>query len=171
MRKPWPSGSSVTAASVASSVGVYPPACNPKASAMVKQPACAAAISSSGLVPFSFSNRVLKEYGVSANTPESVERCGAGATGSAPNRFRLADHLNLRLGLSGRSLAVLAIIGLLSPTWTAIGLRSDLNCTFVIQRGIVTLRRQQPPSAHSRAAGCHRRLRGRRRTAECREWS
>src|SRR4029077_20887102 len=41
---------------------------------MVKQPACAAAISSSGLVPFSFSNLVLKEYGVSASTPESVER-------------------------------------------------------------------------------------------------
>jgi hypothetical protein len=41
---------------------------------MVKQPACAAAMSSSGLVPFSFSNRVLKEYGVSASTPESVER-------------------------------------------------------------------------------------------------
>src|SRR5437899_296555 len=41
---------------------------------MVKQPACAAASSSSGLVPFSFSNLVLKEYGVSASTPESVER-------------------------------------------------------------------------------------------------
>jgi hypothetical protein len=33
-----------------------------------------AAINSSGLVPFSFSKRVLKEYGVSASTPESVER-------------------------------------------------------------------------------------------------
>ena len=32
-----------------------------KASAIVKQPACAAAISSSGLVPFSFSKRVLNE--------------------------------------------------------------------------------------------------------------
>src|SRR6202453_4278843 len=41
---------------------------------MVKHPACAAAISSSGLVPFSFSKRVLKEYGVAASTPESVER-------------------------------------------------------------------------------------------------
>src|SRR6267142_3872848 len=41
---------------------------------MVKQPACAAAISSSGLVPFSFSNLVLKEYGVPASTPDSVER-------------------------------------------------------------------------------------------------
>src|SRR6266567_3925471 len=41
---------------------------------MVKHPAWAAAISSSGLVPFSFSKRVLKEYGVFASTPESVER-------------------------------------------------------------------------------------------------
>jgi hypothetical protein len=41
---------------------------------MVKHPAWAAAINSSGLVPFSFSKRVLKEYGVSASTPESVER-------------------------------------------------------------------------------------------------
>src|ERR1700733_2693331 len=74
MRNPWPSASSVTAASVVSSVGVKPPACSPNASAMVKQPACAAAINSSGLVPFSFSKRVLKEYGVAASTPESVER-------------------------------------------------------------------------------------------------
>src|ERR1700738_1947546 len=41
---------------------------------MVKHPAWAAAINSSGLVRFSFSKRVLKEYGVSASTPESVER-------------------------------------------------------------------------------------------------
>src|ERR1700733_5095533 len=41
---------------------------------MVKHPACAAAISSSGFVPFSFSKRVLNEYGVLASTPESVER-------------------------------------------------------------------------------------------------
>src|SRR5205807_3252396 len=45
-----------------------------KARAIVKHPAWAAAINSSGLVPFSFSKRVLKEYGVSASTPESVER-------------------------------------------------------------------------------------------------
>jgi hypothetical protein len=38
-----------------------PAACIPNASAIVKQPACAAAMSSSGLVPFSFSNRVRKE--------------------------------------------------------------------------------------------------------------
>src|SRR5258705_12296178 len=41
---------------------------------MVKQPACAAAMSSSGLVPFSFSELVLKEYGVSASTADSVRR-------------------------------------------------------------------------------------------------
>src|SRR5258706_7997544 len=41
---------------------------------MVKHPAWAAAINSSGLVPFSFWKRVLKEYGVSESTPESVER-------------------------------------------------------------------------------------------------
>src|SRR3954464_14577952 len=69
---PWPSGSSVTAASVESSVGLNPAACRPNANAIVKQPACAAAISSSGLVPFSFSNRVLKEYGVPSSTPESL---------------------------------------------------------------------------------------------------
>jgi Catalase len=42
--------------------------------AIAKQPAWAAAINSSGFVPFSFSNRVLNEYAVSASTPESVER-------------------------------------------------------------------------------------------------
>src|SRR5690348_16227755 len=44
-----------------------------KASAIVKHPACAAAINSSGLVPFSLWKRVLKEDGVSESTPESVE--------------------------------------------------------------------------------------------------
>src|SRR6478752_9971201 len=72
--KPLPSGSRLTAASVVSSSGVKPASCRPKASAIVKQPAWAAAINSSGLVPFSFSKRVLKEYGVSASTPESLER-------------------------------------------------------------------------------------------------
>jgi hypothetical protein len=58
---PLPSGSRVTAASVLSSVGSKPAVCKPNASAIVKQPAWAAAISSSGLVPFSFSKRVLNE--------------------------------------------------------------------------------------------------------------
>ncbi len=42
-------------------------------SAMEKQPACAAAINSSGLVPLPSSKRVLKEYWVFDNTPLSVE--------------------------------------------------------------------------------------------------
>src|SRR6185437_7707654 len=71
--KPCPSGSSVTAASVASSVGENPAPSSWKASAMVKHPACAAAISSSGFVPFSLSKRVLNEYGVAARTPESLD--------------------------------------------------------------------------------------------------
>src|SRR5579862_4226877 len=36
---------------------------------MVKHPACAAASSSSGLVPMPSSNRVLKEYAVALSTP------------------------------------------------------------------------------------------------------
>src|SRR3954452_3414632 len=59
--KPSPSFSSETAASVASSVGVKPAAWSWKASAMAKQPAWAAAMSSSGLVPGSLSKRVLNE--------------------------------------------------------------------------------------------------------------
>src|SRR5580658_920940 len=42
-------------------------------SAIVKQPACAAAISSSGFVPLPLSKRVPKEYGVSERTPLCVE--------------------------------------------------------------------------------------------------
>jgi len=42
-------------------------------SAMVKQPAWAAAINSSGFVPWPFSKRVVKEYGVLLRTPLAVE--------------------------------------------------------------------------------------------------
>src|SRR5215831_5938754 len=42
-------------------------------SAIEKQPACAAAMSSSGLVPGAFSNRVEKEYWVSCSTPPGAE--------------------------------------------------------------------------------------------------
>ena len=42
-------------------------------SAIEKQPACAAAINSSGLVPLPLSKRVLKEYCVSERTPLSEE--------------------------------------------------------------------------------------------------
>src|SRR5690242_14522614 len=41
--------------------------------AMVKHPACAAAINSSGLVPFAFSKRVENEYGVLESTPLSLD--------------------------------------------------------------------------------------------------
>jgi hypothetical protein len=41
--------------------------------AIEKQPACAAAISSSGLVPLACSKRVVKEYQASDRTPLSVE--------------------------------------------------------------------------------------------------
>src|SRR5438874_10418544 len=74
MRNPLPSDSSVTAPPVLSSVGVKPAIYSTNANDIVKHPACAAAISSSGFVPFSFSKRVLKEYGVFESTPESVER-------------------------------------------------------------------------------------------------
>jgi len=37
------------------------------------QPACVAALGSSGLVPLSLPNCVLNEYGIFANTPESDE--------------------------------------------------------------------------------------------------
>src|ERR1700759_5677466 len=43
--------------------GVKPAPCSWKASFIVKQPACAAATSSSGLVPTPFSKRERKEYG------------------------------------------------------------------------------------------------------------
>src|ERR1700758_3092080 len=42
-------------------------------SAIEKQPACAAAINSSGFVPGAFSNRVVNEYGVLFNTPPGAE--------------------------------------------------------------------------------------------------
>src|SRR5690242_14199523 len=48
-----------------------PSSCADKA--IEKQPACAAAINSSGLVPTPFSKRVLKEYWVDTRTPLSVE--------------------------------------------------------------------------------------------------
>src|SRR6266550_3485609 len=71
--KPASSFSSVTAAVVSRLSGVMPafPSC--AESAIVKQPACAAAINSSGFVPAPFSNRVENEYCVFERTPLSVE--------------------------------------------------------------------------------------------------
>src|SRR5208337_3889581 len=65
--------SKVTVAVVSMLSAVMPafPSCADNA--MLKHPAWAAAISSSGLVPVPFSNRVLNEYWVSCNTPLAVE--------------------------------------------------------------------------------------------------
>src|ERR1041384_3613116 len=57
---------SVAEVSMLDGVRFAPPNCAD--SAIEKQAACAAAISSSGLVPGVFSNRVLNEYGVLFNT-------------------------------------------------------------------------------------------------------
>src|ERR1044072_9877937 len=73
MVKPASVFSSVTAALVLIRSAVSPafPSCPD--SAIEKQPACAAAINSSGLVPLPSSKRVLNEYCVFAKTPLSVE--------------------------------------------------------------------------------------------------
>src|SRR5712664_1709732 len=73
MLKPSPTFSRLTVAVVSSfwAVKPAPPSC--AESAIVKHPACAAANSSSGLVPTPFSKRVLKEYWVCLRTPLSVE--------------------------------------------------------------------------------------------------
>src|SRR6266568_4127650 len=73
MAKPSGNFSSVIVAEVSSFCAVIPalPSCAERA--MVKQPAWAAARSSSGLVPTPFSKRVLKEYCDCFKTPLSVE--------------------------------------------------------------------------------------------------
>src|SRR5579872_4024689 len=58
---------SVAVVSMLDAVRFAAPNCPERA--IEKQPACAAAINSSGFVPGVFSNRVLKEYGVLLNTP------------------------------------------------------------------------------------------------------
>src|SRR6266568_4326072 len=73
MAKPSGTLSSEMVAVVSSLVAVMPALPSCAESAIVKQPACAAASSSSGLVPTPFSNRVLKEYCVCLSTPLSVE--------------------------------------------------------------------------------------------------
>src|SRR5713226_6678110 len=73
MAKPSGSFSSETVAVVSSLLAVMPAPPSCAESAIVKHPACAAARSSSGLVPTPFSNRVLKEYCVCLRTPLSVE--------------------------------------------------------------------------------------------------
>src|SRR5450755_4407910 len=73
MLKPSPTLSRVTVAVVSSFSAVNPTAPSCPESAMVKQPACAAASNSSGLVPTPFSNRVLNEYCACFSVPLSVE--------------------------------------------------------------------------------------------------
>src|SRR5882762_6308963 len=73
MAKPSGSFSSEIVAVVSSRLAVMPALPSCAESAIVKHPACAAARSSSGLVPTPFSNRVLKEYCVCFRTPLSVE--------------------------------------------------------------------------------------------------
>src|SRR5258708_3460796 len=73
MLKLSPTFSRLTVALVSSFCAVRPAPPSCAESAMVKQPACAAASSSSGLVPTPFSKRVLKEYWVCFRTPLSVE--------------------------------------------------------------------------------------------------
>src|SRR5258705_8841277 len=63
----------VSVALVSIFVGFIPALPSSADNAMEKQPACAAAISSSGLVPTPFSNRVLNEYCVFRSVPLSVE--------------------------------------------------------------------------------------------------
>src|SRR6202007_3208561 len=65
--------SMVSVAVVLMELAVSPAPSSCADSAMEKQPACAAAMSSSGLVPVPFSKRVANEYCVLASTPLSVE--------------------------------------------------------------------------------------------------
>src|ERR1700740_691530 len=65
--------SRVNVAWVESSSGVKPAPPRKADSAIVKHPACAAAISSSGFVPIPFSNRVENEYWVLFRTPLCVD--------------------------------------------------------------------------------------------------
>src|SRR5262245_20395149 len=74
MRQPPPSCSMVRSALVCSVSGGCPAPLRRNASAIVKQPACAAAMSSSGLVPLPSPNRAVNEYGVSASVPLWVVR-------------------------------------------------------------------------------------------------
>ncbi len=71
--KPASTLSSDTSAVVSIDVGVNPASPSINESAIEKHAACAAPISSSGLVPFSPSKRVLNPYGCWFSTPLSVD--------------------------------------------------------------------------------------------------
>src|SRR5579875_1017007 len=73
MAKPSPSFSSVMVQVVSMLSAFSPCFCSSAESAIEKQPACAAASSSSGLVPVPCSKRSLNEYGVFERTPLAEE--------------------------------------------------------------------------------------------------
>src|SRR5712664_4556576 len=73
MEKPSPTFSSEIVQVVSSFEAIMPASPSCLESAMVKQPACAAASSSSGLVPTPFSNRVPNEYCASCREVLSVD--------------------------------------------------------------------------------------------------
>src|ERR1700675_1469911 len=73
MEKPSPTLASVMVAVVSSFCAVMPALPSCADNAMVKQPACAAAINSSGFVPIPFSKRVENEYCALESTLLSVE--------------------------------------------------------------------------------------------------
>src|SRR5256714_1622145 len=73
MVKPASVFSNVTVAVVLMLSAVRPALPSWPESAIEKQPACAAAINSSGFVPLPSSKRVLNEYCVCSSTPLSVE--------------------------------------------------------------------------------------------------
>src|SRR5207244_5851975 len=93
MANPSGSFSSEIVAVVSSLLAVRPAFPNWAESAIVKQPACAAAKSSSGFVPTPFSKRVLKEYCVCFRTPLSVEIRSEEHT----SELQSPDHLVCRL--------------------------------------------------------------------------
>src|SRR6185369_15417184 len=100
IENPPPTLSKLTVAIVSMLCALIPASSNCFESAIEKQPACAAAINSSGFVPVPFSNLVLNEYCVFDRTPLAVETVPSPSS-SPPSQCALP----LRL-----------IIAVLSPT-------------------------------------------------------
>src|SRR5881394_3646179 len=88
--KPASVFSIVTAAEVRIDSAVMPAFPSWPESAIEKQPACAAPISSSGFVPFSFSRRVVKDGALRRDRPSPV------LEPALPDRRRVAFHRRLR---------------------------------------------------------------------------
>src|SRR4029079_3229415 len=94
--QPAPSFSIVTTAEVRNSSGLCPDPPSPKASAMLKQPAWAAPINSSGLVPLYSPERIPAEYGAL----ESVPLCVVSVPlPSGPPPFQTASAVRLIVGI------------------------------------------------------------------------